>query len=94
MPDATPQFLTITETARALRVHDSTVYAMIHDGRLPAVRAGREWRINAQALAELGQEDGREARLRRQGEIIADIVETRIRQALAGAFAGLAMREF
>src|ERR1700712_1298897 len=37
--------LNITEIAAALRVSKMTVYRVIHDGRLPALRLGRSLRV-------------------------------------------------
>lgn len=36
-----PPFLTITEVAAHLKVHDRTVLRWIHEGDLPAYRVGR-----------------------------------------------------
>ena len=44
------ELLTVQEAAGLLRVHRNTIYAMIHDGRLPAFKVGRVWRIR---LADL-----------------------------------------
>jgi len=38
-PESVPQFLTVREVAERLRVCRATVYRMIDEGRLPAVRA-------------------------------------------------------
>ena len=38
--------MTVKDVARYLRVHDITIYRMIHRGRLPAVRIGRVWRFH------------------------------------------------
>ncbi|QBI56865.1 helix-turn-helix domain-containing protein [Streptomonospora litoralis] len=40
-----PPLLTVTEVARMLRLSKMTVYRMIHDGRLPAIRIGRAYRV-------------------------------------------------
>jgi len=37
--------LSVLEAARLLGVHPNTIYNMIHDGRLFAVKKGRAWRI-------------------------------------------------
>ena len=60
-----PDFLTIDECAELLRVDRKTVYAAVRDGRLPALRIGRLFRVNrgdlhrllhtATAKAELAQ---------------------------------------
>ena len=40
-----PQFATVAEVATILRVSKMTVYRMIHDGALPAIRVGRSFRV-------------------------------------------------
>lgn len=44
------ELLTVQEAADLLRVHRNTIYAMIHDGRLPAFKVGRAWRIRFEDL--------------------------------------------
>lgn len=39
------QFLTVAEVARVLRVSKMTVYRLISNGQLPAVRVGRSYRL-------------------------------------------------
>lgn len=41
------------EVAEALRISVITCYRMIWDGRIPAVRAGRQWRVPTEVLEEL-----------------------------------------
>jgi excisionase family DNA binding protein len=48
-PDAgvpEPDLLTVTEVARLLRVSKMTIYRLIEDGQLPALRIGRSFRIH------------------------------------------------
>lgn len=45
--------LTPEETAAALRLSMSTVYSLIHSGKIPAVRLGIQWRIPASSIATL-----------------------------------------
>lgn len=40
-----PDLLNVSEVADLLRVSNQTVYNMIRDGRLKAVKIGREWRF-------------------------------------------------
>lgn len=40
-----PTIMTVQEVARYLRVHVVTVYRMIRQGQLPAIRVGRGWRF-------------------------------------------------
>ena len=48
------ELLTVQEAAGLLRVHRNTIYAMIHDGRLPAFKVGRVWRIHPDDLPGKG----------------------------------------
>lgn len=45
-------WLTAEEAAKVLRVHVSTVHEMCKRGDIKAIKAGRDWRISAQGLAE------------------------------------------
>lgn len=38
-------FLTVAEVAARMRVSKMTVYRMVHNGELPAVRLGRSFRV-------------------------------------------------
>lgn len=44
------ELLTVTETAGLLKAHPKTVERWIRAGVLPALRVGREWRINRLTL--------------------------------------------
>ena len=52
LTDIIPQkeILNITETAELLRVSNQSVYNMIKDGRLKAIKIGREWRFMRKKL--------------------------------------------
>ena len=53
-----PTFLTTREVQDLINVDRSTVYRMAEDGRLPAVKVGRQWRFPADRMAEhLGLEE-------------------------------------
>ena len=39
------KFLTVAEVAAMMRVSKMTVYRLVHDGDLPAVRVGRSFRV-------------------------------------------------
>lgn len=51
-PDRT-QFLTVAEVAALMRVSKMTVYRLVHNGELPAVRVGRSFRVHAKAVHDL-----------------------------------------
>ena len=42
---ADPKFLTVAEVAAMMRVSKMTVYRLVHNGELPAVRVGRSFRV-------------------------------------------------
>lgn len=49
---ARAQFLTVAEVAAAMRVSKMTVYRLVHNGELPAVRVGRSFRVPEDAVHE------------------------------------------
>lgn len=44
------KFLTVAEVATAMRVSKMTVYRLVHNGDLPAVRVGRSFRVPEDAV--------------------------------------------
>jgi excisionase family DNA binding protein len=52
-PVARTQFLTVAEVAGLMRVSKMTVYRLVHNGELPAVRVGRSFRVHAKAVHDL-----------------------------------------
>jgi excisionase family DNA binding protein len=52
-PIARTQFLTVAEVAGLMRVSKMTVYRLVHNGELPAVRVGRSFRVHAKAVHDL-----------------------------------------
>jgi excisionase family DNA binding protein len=49
-PLAEVRFLTVSEVAQVMRVSKMTVYRLVHGGELPAVRVGRSFRVEEQAV--------------------------------------------
>lgn len=47
---AEARFLTVAEVASIMRVSKMTVYRMVHNGDLPAVRVGRSFRVPEDAV--------------------------------------------
>lgn len=45
-------FLTIAEVAARMRVSKMTVYRLVHNGELPAVRVGRSFRVTENDVNE------------------------------------------
>ena len=56
MPEDRPlsdvRFLTVAEVASMMRVSKMTVYRLVHNGDLPAVRVGRSFRVPQAAVDE------------------------------------------
>jgi excisionase family DNA binding protein len=52
-PTVRTQFLTVAEVAGLMRVSKMTVYRLVHNGELPAVRVGRSFRVHAKAVHDL-----------------------------------------
>jgi excisionase family DNA binding protein len=45
-----PILITIDEAAQYLRFHPSTVYRLARRGELPAVKVGKQWRLDRKVL--------------------------------------------
>jgi excisionase family DNA binding protein len=45
-----PRVLTVRELAGYLRVHQTTVYRLLREHKLPAFRVGADWRFNREAI--------------------------------------------
>ncbi|HET7304341.1 MAG TPA: helix-turn-helix domain-containing protein [Segeticoccus sp.] len=43
-------FMTVAEVASMMRVSKMTVYRLVHNGELPAVRVGRSFRVPEDAV--------------------------------------------
>jgi excisionase family DNA binding protein len=57
------EILTITELSAHLRVHPTTIYRLLREGRIPGFRVGSAWRFNRASiekweLGEVGPFDG------------------------------------
>ena len=46
------KFLTVAEVAATMRVSKMTVYRLVHNGDLPAVRVGRSFRVTEDDVNE------------------------------------------
>ncbi|HET7350604.1 MAG TPA: helix-turn-helix domain-containing protein [Marmoricola sp.] len=46
------KFLTVAEVASVMRVSKMTVYRLVHNGDLPAVRVGRSFRVSEDDVNE------------------------------------------
>lgn len=50
-------WLTVKETADYLQVSPDTVYELIYQGRIPAKKVGRQWRISRAKLMQALEDD-------------------------------------
>jgi excisionase family DNA binding protein len=70
MSDGLPEYLTVPEVAKRLKVHQKTVLGWIRNGELKAVRVGKSWRLlepDVLAFIEASTEAERLERLERAG---------------------------
>jgi excisionase family DNA binding protein len=58
-------FLTVLEVAEVLRCHYSSVYRMLRNGELQAIRVGSDFRISPDELDRLMQKGGKTSPLDR-----------------------------
>lgn len=54
-------FLTVAEVATQMRVSKMTVYRLVHNGQLEAIRVGRSFRVPEKAVEEYLQKSFYEA---------------------------------
>ena len=48
-----PRFMTVAEVADVMRVSKMTVYRLIHNGDMPAIRVGKSFRVPEAAVRQL-----------------------------------------
>lgn len=74
--DEKPDILNLTEVADLLRVSNQTIYNMIKDGRIKAIKFGREWRFNRKDIDAYMNGIYNIAARNKNGEIDLKIAET------------------
>lgn len=47
---ASEEILTIAELSEHLRVHPTTIYRLLREGKIPGFRVGSAWRFNRAAI--------------------------------------------
>jgi len=45
-----PSVMTVTELADYLRIHRTTLYRLLKNGKIPAFRVGSDWRFNKERI--------------------------------------------
>jgi len=53
-----PSIMTLPELAKYIRVHKSTVYRMLKDNRIPAIKVGNQWRFKKDRIDRWLEFDG------------------------------------
>jgi excisionase family DNA binding protein len=60
---------TIKELSEHLRVHPTTIYRLLRQGRLPGFRVGSNWRFSREAIEQWEREQaGRSTGVSRRGQ--------------------------
>jgi excisionase family DNA binding protein len=44
------QILNVSELSEYLRIHKTTIYRMLREGKLPGFRIGSDWRFSVEAI--------------------------------------------
>jgi len=52
------EILTLEEFAKIMKVSKITIYRMIKNGQVPAVKFGKSWRINQTIIKDLFNKNG------------------------------------
>jgi excisionase family DNA binding protein len=52
------QILNVAELSDYLRIHKTTIYRMLREGRLPGFRVGSDWRFSVEAIEQWQRDQG------------------------------------
>ena len=77
-----PEYINLKEAADLLRVSNQTIYNMIGDGRLKAVKCGREWRFMRKNIESLMVPENNFAFAARHGKNVSKKDETAIKKVM------------
>lgn len=50
--DINDEIMTVTEVAEYLKISEVTTYKLVQDGKMPAFKIGRHWRVKKDDLSE------------------------------------------
>ncbi|MDH5405815.1 MAG: helix-turn-helix domain-containing protein [Candidatus Aminicenantes bacterium] len=53
-----PSIMTLPELAKYIRVHKSTVYRMLKQNRIPAIKVGNQWRFKKERIDQWLETNG------------------------------------
>ncbi|WP_209124884.1 helix-turn-helix domain-containing protein [Alkalihalobacillus sp. BA299] len=48
-----PEILTVSQVAKYLQISEMTTYKLVQEGRIPAFKIGRHWRVKKSDLSDL-----------------------------------------
>lgn len=57
------EIMTITQVAKYLQISEITTYRLVQEGRIPAFKVGRGWRVKREDLKEFIEKQKRGERL-------------------------------
>ncbi len=57
------EIMTITEVAEYLKISEMTTYKFVQEGKIPAFKVGRHWRVQRSDLKEFMEKQKRGERL-------------------------------
>jgi len=57
------EIMTISEVAKYLKISDVTTYKFVQEGKIPAFKIGRHWRVKKEDLKEFIEKQKRGERL-------------------------------
>lgn len=80
--DEKPEYINLKEAADLLRVSNQTIYNMIGDGRLKAVKCGREWRFMRKNIESLMVPENNFAFAARNGKQVSTKDEDAIKKVM------------
>ena len=66
MQEVSQELLTARQVQQLLRVDKSTVYRMASDGRLPAIKVGKQWRFPADEIDQIASQASQAVKRARQ----------------------------
>ncbi|MCF8567592.1 helix-turn-helix domain-containing protein [Alicyclobacillus tolerans] len=47
-----PEIMTISQVAKYLQISEITTYKLVNEGKIPAFKIGRHWRVKKEDLSE------------------------------------------
>ncbi|ALX48654.1 helix-turn-helix domain-containing protein [Lentibacillus amyloliquefaciens] len=53
MADETKEIMTVSQVAEYLQLSEMTTYKLVQEGKIPAFKIGRHWRVKRDDLNEL-----------------------------------------